>query len=103
MAEFYATLPSNTSTDNTLNKFTVHLPRRIELTGEWEVALVELQYPFSWYNVTERNIDNIIEYRKQKRMFKINLPLLHYKDANHLVYIIKTYVKAHSGEDIVLG
>ena len=54
---FYLTLPSNSSADvypdNTLNNFTVKLPRNIDLDGQWEVGLVEIQYPHSWYNVQE--------------------------------------------------
>lgn len=53
MSDFYLTLPSNTKPEtNTTSKFSVYLPRKIELHGKWEVALVEIQYPFSWNNLT---------------------------------------------------
>ena len=52
---FYLTLPSNSSMnyypDNTLAHFTTKLPQDVDLTGKWEVALVELQYPHSYYNI----------------------------------------------------
>lgn len=58
-AHFYVTLPSNSSyqyfPQNTLASFTTQLAEPIILTGSWEVALCEIQYPFNWYNVTERN------------------------------------------------
>lgn len=55
MSDFYVTLPSNSSMQyykyNTLADFTTRLPNNVELTGDWEVGLVEIQYPHNWYNV----------------------------------------------------
>ena len=36
---------------NTLANFTTRLPNCVNLTGDWEVGLVEIQYPHNWYNV----------------------------------------------------
>ena len=53
--DFYLTLPSNASMnmypDNTL----ADLPQRIDLSGEWECGLAEIQYPHTWYNITEED------------------------------------------------
>ena len=53
--DFYLTLPSNASMkmypDNTLAHYITDLPRRIDLTGEWECGLAEIQYPHTWYNI----------------------------------------------------
>ena len=43
-SEFYVTLPGNSSTK---------LPRTLQLDGEWEVGLVEIDYPHTWYNIRE--------------------------------------------------
>lgn len=55
--QFYITLPSNSSMkffpNNTTARYTTQLPRRIELVGEWEVALVEIQYPLTLQNINE--------------------------------------------------
>ena len=67
MSDFYLTLPSNSEpATNTTAKFSVYLPSKIELPEKWEVALVEIQYPFSWNNLTGRvsvgdSTDNWIE------------------------------------------
>ena len=57
MNAFYLTLPSDASMNvfpnNTLTSYITRLPRPIELTGRWEVGLVEIQYPHTWYNVSE--------------------------------------------------
>ena len=55
MSDFYLTLPSNNSMgyypENTLAQFTSRLPNVINLSGDWEVGLVEIQYPHNWFNV----------------------------------------------------
>ena len=52
MGDFFLTLPSNVSKTDKTNKYCVNLPKRIQLDGKWEVALVEIQYPFSWNNIS---------------------------------------------------
>ena len=53
--DFYLTLPSNASmkmySNNTLAHYITDLPRRIDLTGEWECGLAEIQYPHTWYTI----------------------------------------------------
>ena len=57
-AEFYLTLPSNASMhiypDNALSDFSIQPPQPIELNGDWEVSLKEIQYPRTWNNVRNR-------------------------------------------------
>ena len=57
MSDFYLTLPSNSSMDihpdNTMANFKTRLPNRVELEGRWEVGMVEIQYPHTWYNLRE--------------------------------------------------
>ena len=57
MNEFYLNLPSNTyrgpssQEHNSTSEFRVPLPKDIRLVGEYEVALVELLYPYSFDNI----------------------------------------------------
>ena len=66
-SDFYLTLPSNSEpSTNTTAKFSVYLPYKIDLPGKWEVALAEIQYPFSWNNLSGKlssgdKTDNWIE------------------------------------------
>lgn len=55
--DFYLTLPSNTGHNKHAASFRITLPKRIQLSGEWEVALSELIFPHAWFNV--RAPDNI--------------------------------------------
>ena len=50
---YFLILPSNTPSispgnRNTTSKFTIPLPKPIEHNNEWEVALLEINYPHSW-------------------------------------------------------
>lgn len=40
--------------NNTLANYVTKLPHSFDLPGEWEVGLSEIQFPISWYNVTDR-------------------------------------------------
>lgn len=55
MSHFYLTLPSNSSVNfypgNTLTRFTTRLHDTVELNGEWEMGLSEIQFPRTWYNI----------------------------------------------------
>jgi hypothetical protein len=57
MAHFYLTLPSNTSQkyypNNTMTRYTTRLQTPVDLTGDWEVALVEIMFTRSWYTIHE--------------------------------------------------
>ena len=56
-SEFYVTLPSNSSMqyfpDNKTSNFVTKLSRTLQLDGEWEVDLAEIDYPHTWYNIRE--------------------------------------------------
>jgi hypothetical protein len=47
---FFVTLPSNVKdyAENKPNRFRVHMPKRIELNGNWMCALQSIQFPYSW-------------------------------------------------------
>lgn len=39
--------------DNKTSNFLTKLPRTLQLDGEWEVGLAEIDYPHTWYNIRE--------------------------------------------------
>lgn len=55
--DFYAFLPSNASTDlypeNKTSNYKIQLSKRIDLTGRWQISLVEAHYPNTFAQVTE--------------------------------------------------
>lgn len=62
---FYMTLLSNSSLDyfpdNKTGAFTVQLPRYMYLEGNWEVALAEIQYPYTFTNVESDHAEILLE------------------------------------------
>ena len=54
-SEFYVKLPSNSSMeyfpDNKTSNFVTKLSRTLQLDGEWEVGLADIDYPHTWYNI----------------------------------------------------
>ena len=42
--------------ENALAHYITDLPQRVDLSGEWECGLVEIQYPHTWYNITEEDV-----------------------------------------------
>ena len=52
--QFYLTLPSNSADfeSNKSSNFRVRLPNPLELSGEWECGLAQIDYPHSFDNVT---------------------------------------------------
>ena len=57
MNDFYVTLPSNAGMDvypdNAISHFTTRLRKSLDLSKEWEVALVEATVPTRWENVNK--------------------------------------------------
>ena len=55
MSHWYLTLPSNSShaffPNNALTSFSTRLHSTYSLTGDWEVALVGISFPRTWYTV----------------------------------------------------
>ena len=39
--------------DNKTSNFVTKLPRTLQLDGEWEVGLTEIDYLHTWYNIRE--------------------------------------------------
>ena len=56
-SELDVTLPSNSSMkyfpNNKTSNFVTKLSRTLQLDGEWEVGLAEIDYPHTWYNICE--------------------------------------------------
>ena len=54
---FQITLPSNASMelfpDNDASEYVTRLCKEISLTGDWEAALIDIQYPRTWRNVMQ--------------------------------------------------
>ncbi|KAF0027125.1 hypothetical protein F2P81_019866 [Scophthalmus maximus] len=56
---FYVNLPSNASLsvfkNNTSSNYQTDLAQHVDLAGLWEVALTEITYPHTWFNLPEED------------------------------------------------
>ena len=72
-SEFYVTLPSNSSMqyfpDKKTSNFVTKLSRTLQLDGEWEVGLAEIDYPHTLYNIREGK--NSVEIYAPDKWFQV--------------------------------
>ena len=84
----YLVLPSNSSIDlypdNKVSHFTVQLPKTIDLDGSYEIALTEIFYPHSWFNL-EADDDIWIEYHHKTVTATTTLHEGSYPDAKSII------------------
>jgi len=94
MSEFYLTLPSNTHVGNKTCEFRVQLPEVMKLSGEWDVALAQIQYPKSWNNLTDepdvrrgfRKNEFYITIKDENiSTFKVTIPTGHYDTVDDMI------------------
>ena len=103
--QFYVTLPSNSSMslypNNTLSSYTTHLVKQINLTGHWEVALTEIHYPFSWYNITGDN--NSFTFSERGRV-QTHLRISHgfYSSVEEIIEAINAEMTEEARRNIVI-
>ena len=92
---FYLTLPSNSSMNyfpiNTLTHYTTKLPKIMDLDGAWEIGLAEIQYPHSWYNVTNNEAWLMVHFYNESELQKhlVLLPDGCYSSAKRIVKSIE--------------
>lgn len=98
---FYLTLPSNSSfayfPDNTLTNYKTQLPQVINLSeGEWEVGLVEIQYPRTWYNVHKGDVWlRLSLYAEDNR---VDMPAGYYDNPAKFIRILKEIMVIELGK-----
>ena len=88
---FYLTLPSDSSAkyypNNTIARFVTKLPETIRLEGEYEMALAEIIYPQSWFNVDNSTGKYWFAFAQDK-FANILLPSGYYKDGKEIQYAL---------------
>ena len=73
------TYPNNTVTD-----YATKLPHPLELDGQWEVGLVEMTYPITWYNVERGECHLLIEFESGEKLSNIKVPESRYETSSLL-------------------
>ena len=90
--QFYVTLPSNNSLNyfpsNVVSSFKTKLATPLSLQGEWEVALVDFIYPFSWFNVNNNN-NRFSFYEENQEVYTGFIPNGYYSDTTKVCNALK--------------
>ena len=102
--EFYVMLPSNSSMqyfpDNETSNFVTKLPRTLQLDGEWEVGLAEIDYPHTWYNIREGK--NSMEiYIPDQWLQEINIQPEYYEKVQDLIDALLIITRLANTTDVV--
>jgi hypothetical protein len=105
--EYRLTLVSNSSLskklypNNTVSKFTTRLDRVVELyDGDYEIAITEIQFPISFYNVNSTDYyvdefglgewDDIMEKHQRVVHDRVHLLKGNYSDVHHLLHYLNS-------------
>lgn len=103
MSDFYMTLPSNASLadfpGNTLTSYVVKLAVPLRLEGKWLVGLTEIQYPTSWYNVTDGSM--FIYGPTDSSFYSIDLRGGRYKSVEELIEQIHNLLASYGMEKAI--
>ena len=87
----FLVLPSNSSVsvfpENRTSDFKVHLPKSVNLEGSWECGLVEIQYPRSWYTVSQLS-KYWVTYRQGKVKATAHIPVGYYQDPSYVIDLL---------------
>lgn len=105
MDSFYLTLPSNSSKnifpDNKLHSFRIKLQKSLPISqGKWVVGLSEIQFPQSWYNITNAWIR--IRVAQNSDPFECMLKDGYYQDIEELLSYIHGILRAAKLEDKIM-
>lgn len=104
--DFFVTLPSNSSMQyfpgNKTTCFTTQLSQNIKLTGSWEVALTEIIYPCTFYNINERKNKIRLEVGNSIQMIdgKPSVNIMHMIDGKHSIEVKQDKIKARNYENV---
>ena len=106
VSQFYVTLPSTSSSkyypDNKLSKYTTRLHTPLRLSGEWEVSLVEINYPRSWYNISGESRKISYRGRHDEELATVQLSPGYYENAEEILVEIKKNISEHIEKNLVM-
>jgi hypothetical protein len=93
--------------NNTTARFTTKLENAISLSGDWEVGLIEIQYPHTWHNIQANNCE-FTYWQNPRRYSNVfagpsdrktrQIPPGYYESMSDIVQVINTYIKETSDE-----
>lgn len=108
--DFYVTLPSNASSttypDNRISNYRIKLAKALDLRGEWEMALIEIQYPRTWTSFLEADAVFTVTDKPRSRSRKIKMAVGYYPTMAKLIAEVNYLLYKESitlGYDVVIN
>lgn len=109
MANFFITLVSNSSMnvypENKTSSFTVLLPQKITLKGDWCVAVAEVHYNYNFFNVNDQNntiklIDSALDVNSNQlisgeKIHEVQIRSGYYTTVNDLISTVNAQVSPY--------
>ena len=103
-SQFYVTLPNTSSSqffpDNKLSSFTTNLHTPLRLNGDWEVALVEINYPRTWYNVSGDTCKVYYTSTHDQELKSVKIPPGYYETVEEILYELRKTLPPHILKDV---
>ncbi len=92
-SQFYVTLPSTSSfkyfPENKISSYTTRLHAPLRLKGEWEVALVEINYPRTWYNISGDTCKIYYQGKHDQELESTQIPSGYYESAEEILHELR--------------
>jgi hypothetical protein len=93
--QFVVTLPSNSQSGNTPDKFRTQLPTSLHFDDDWEVALYTVVYPRTWQNVPVGNTTTVttsVAESTSKEIRYESIPAGHYDNVDVLARTLQRQI-----------
>ena len=106
-SQFTVSLPSDSSKDNYPNNKTSNYRTKLAVDvdlshGEWEVGLLDIQYPTSWLNVMENEMTGTLSVNSTRPWIEFAVPKGSYPDSQTFLKTLDDVLKSTSQGHIYL-
>ena len=86
--------------DNTLTHYKTKLPETIDLEGQWEVGLLEIQYPHTWYNIKHDDAWFRVRNKSNLNLLdRVILPAGYYQSIEDMIKAMKIVLKKKRNDE----
>ena len=88
--------------NNKLSTYTTKLHTPLRLQGEWEVSLVEINYPRTWYNISGDTAKIKYKGKSTDRVHTVSLTPGYYEDEHEILTELRTIIPGSAQRQINL-
>jgi len=94
---FVLHLPSNTKIEgNHANKFKIRLPKKLEFNSQWELGMLTMRYPHTWYSSLSLAQEHFEIYWQNGKNTSVNLRQVNLATPEELLQVLTGYLSDFS-------